>query len=460
MVLSTPMVAARLNQMPLTRWHKRIAVIVGISLFFDLFDIYLSGVLGTVLTSAFHIPKSEQALLLSSAFLGMFIGSIGFNALADRVGRKAAFLGILSTYSVFTFIAAFSPNVSFLIVFRFLAGLGIGALLPLCDVYLSEIFPAHNRGRIMAWTYTLEFCATPVEGFLARALVTTHFLMAGWRWLFVIGSLGAIIVWSLQQILPESPRWLESVGRHQEAERILARFLAEAPHEPANQAPVRDAVEPRRVPLSTLFTPTYAKRTVMLWIFQILQTFGYYGFGTLVPLVLASKGLTITTSLTYAAVSFIGYPIGSLLSVPIVERLERKWIVVGSAFCMAVFGILFGMTTRPALIMLFGFLYTLSSNIFSNGYHIFQAEIYPTSVRATAVGTAYSLSRLMSGLMPFILLPVLHAHGATAMFSVVAGAMVLLMIDVGVLGPKTTGRALEDVNERVIVQDEGQNVGM
>ncbi|WP_156468419.1 MFS transporter [Alicyclobacillus mali (ex Roth et al. 2021)] len=459
--MSTPMVAARLNQMPLTRWHKRIAVIVGISLFFDLFDIYLSGVLGTVLTGAFHIPKSEQALLLSSAFLGMFIGSIGFNALADRVGRKAAFLGILSTYSVFTFIAAFSPNAAFLIVFRFLAGLGIGALLPLCDVYLSEIFPAHNRGRIMAWTYTLEFCATPVEGFLARALVTTHFLMAGWRWLFVIGSIGAIIVWAMQRHLPESPRWLESAGRHQDAERILARFLEEAPSSATQvKGPTANVVEPKRVPLGTLFTPTYAKRTIMLWIFQILQTFGYYGFGTLVPLVLASKGLTITTSLTYAAVSFIGYPIGSLLSVPIVERIERKWIVVGAAFCMAVFGILFGMTAQPALIMLFGFLYTLSSNIFSNGYHIFQAEIYPTAVRATAVGTAYSLSRLMSGLMPFILLPVLHAHGATAMFSVVAGAMVLLMIDVGALGPKTTGRALEDVNERVIVQEQGPNVGM
>ncbi|WP_206830325.1 MFS transporter [Alicyclobacillus fructus] len=453
-------VAARLNQMPLTRWHKRIAVIVGISLFFDLFDIYLSGVLGTVLTGAFHIPKSEQALLLSSAFLGMFIGSIGFNALADRVGRKAAFLGILSTYSVFTFIAAFSPNAAFLIVFRFLAGLGIGALLPLCDTYLSEIFPAHNRGRIMAWTYTLEFCATPVEGFLARALVNTHFLMAGWRWMFVIGSIGAIIVWSLQRQLPESPRWLESVGRRQEAERILARFLEEAPQEPRVERAGSEAVEPKRVPLGTLFTPTYAKRTVMLWIFQILQTFGYYGFGTLVPLVLASKGLTITTSLTYAAVSFIGYPIGSLLSVPIVERIERKWIVVGSAFCMAAFGILFGMASQPALIMLFGFLYTLSSNIFSNGYHIFQAEIYPTSVRATAVGTAYSLSRLMSGLMPFILLPVLHAHGATAMFSVVAGAMVLLMIDVAALGPKTTGRSLEEVNERVIVQEQGPNIGM
>ncbi|SIS93775.1 MFS transporter [Alicyclobacillus vulcanalis] len=458
--MASQVVAARLNQMPLTRWHKRIAVIVGISLFFDLFDIYLSGVLGTVLTKAFHIAKSEQALLLSSAFLGMFIGSIGFNALADRVGRKAAFLGILSTYSVFTFIAAFSPNATVLIIFRFLAGLGIGALLPLCDVYLSEIFPAHNRGRIMAWTYTLEFCATPVEGFLARALVPTHFLMAGWRWLFVIGSVGAIIVWALQSLLPESPRWLESVGRHEEANRILAKFLSEL-GQSANELLVSgDTMEPKRVPLGTLFTPTYAKRTVMLWIFQILQTFGYYGFGTLVPLVLASKGLTITTSLTYAAVSFIGYPVGSLLSVPIVERMERKWIVVGAAFCMGVFGILFGMTTQPGLIMLFGFLYTLASNIFSNGYHIFQAEIYPTSVRATAVGTAYSLSRLMSGLMPFILLPVLHAHGATAMFSVVAGAMLLLMIDVGVLGPKTTGRALEDVNERVIANEQGPNLGM
>jgi putative MFS transporter len=110
--------------------------------------------------------------------------------------------------------------------------------------------------------------------------------------------------------------------------------------------------------------------------------------------------------------------------------------------------------------MLFGFLYTLSSNIFSNVYHVFQAEIFPTSIRATATGSAYSLSRLMSGLMPFILLPVLKQDGATAMFSVVAIAMVIIMLDIGIFGPKTTGLALERVNENKLVNPNANDTTM
>lgn len=113
---------------------------------------------------------------------------------------------------------------------------------------------------------------------------------------------------------------------------------------------------------------------------------------------------------------------------------------------MAVFGISFGMANLPSLIVIFGFLYTLVSNVFSNAFHIYQAEIFPTSVRATAAGSAYSLSRLMSGLMPFMLLPVLNHYGSAAMFSVVAVAMGLIMVDIGLFGPRSTGRSLEDVN--------------
>ncbi|GMA51765.1 MFS transporter [Alicyclobacillus contaminans] len=443
-------IAARLNRMPVGRVHRQVTAIIGISQFFDLFDIFLAGVLGTVLTKEFHIEGPTLSLLIGSAFLGMFLGAILLNGLADKIGRRRAILFVLLIYSVFTFISAFSTSVAFLIAARFLAGLGIGGLPPLADTYLSEMIPAKSRGRMIAWAYTLGFCAMPVEGFLARWLVPTNVGMAGWRWLFVIGSLGAIIVWLLQHHLPESPRWLESVGRVDEARAIVEDMEASVGSVGKSEEHASVSVEPRKVPLSTLFHAGFAKRTVMLWGFQILQTLGYYGFGTLAPIVLASKGITVTSSLTYVTLSFLGYPIGSLLSLPIIERVQRKWIIVGSALCMAVFGILFGMSRLPLWIIVFGFLYTLSSNIFSNAFHIFQAEIYPTAIRATAAGSAYSLSRLMSGLMPFILLPILKVHGATAMFSVVACAMVLIMVDVGALGPRTSGRALEEVNESLL----------
>lgn len=450
--VSSASLTERLNRLPVTSLHKKIIFVIGFALFFEFFDVFLSGVLGSVLTQQFHVSNTVQPLLLGSSFLGMFLGALLIGNLADRIGRKKAFYANLIIYSVFTLLGAFSNNVTTLIIFRFLAGVGIGSQPALCDTYLSELLPNSKRGRLTAWAYTVQVCAVPVEGFLARWLVPVHVGMAGWRWLFIIGAVGGFAALVMQKILPESPRWLTSIGRGKEAEDIIQMFEKQA--EPLSTftsiTNVNSNMVLEKLPVSTLFQKDFIGRTIMLWVFQILQTIGYYGFGTLVPIVLAAKGITVLHSLEYTTISFLGYPIGSLISLPIIERVQRKWMIVGSALGMAVFGILFGISISPAAILTLGFLYTLVSNIFSNAYHVFQAEIFPTSIRATATGSAYSLSRLMSGLMPFILLPILKQHGATVMFEIVACAMVLIMIDIGVFGPKTTGLALENVNETTI----------
>jgi putative MFS transporter len=436
-----------MNEMPVSSLHRKITALIGIGLFFDIYDIFLAGTLGVVLAKTFNVPTALLPLLIGSSFLGMFLGAIILNRLADKIGRRKAFLTNLFVYSLFTFLGAFSMNVTILIIARFIAGIGIGAEPPLCDTYLSEMLPTKVRGLYIGWAYTLSFVAVPLVGFLAMGLVPLHILgMAGWRWLFVLGGLGSVVIWFFQRNLPESPRWLESVGRTTEAGQVLTRFGVSGNDSINEKSPVA-VTKASPVSVSTLFGKQYIGRTFMLWIFQILQTLGYYGFGTLVPIVLAAKGLTIVHSLEFTSLSFIGYPIGSLLSLFILERFQRKWIIVAAAFGMALFGLSFGFASSSTVIVLFGFLYTLVSNIFSNSYHIFQAEIFPTAIRATAAGWGYSLSRLMSGLMPFLLLPILHADGAVAMFSVVALAMVLIMIDIGVFAPKTTGISLETVND-------------
>lgn len=184
----------------------------------------------------------------------------------------------------------------------------------------------------------------------------------------------------------------------------------------------------------------------MLFVFHVFQTVGYYGFGTLVPTVLASKGYSIVTSLTFTSLTFIGYPVGSALSLPIIDRVDRRWLIAVSAFLMSVFGLGLGFASTASVIVTMGFLYTVASNLFSNGLHVFQVEIFPTSVRASASGAAYGLSRLSSGAMPFVLLPVLARWGAGAMFAVIAGALWIVILDVALLAPPTTGRSLEAVS--------------
>jgi putative MFS transporter len=133
------------------------------------------------------------------------------------------------------------------------------------------------------------------------------------------------------------------------------------------------------------------------------------------------------------------------LSIPLVERFDRRWLIVGSAMVMALLGMALGLASAPIAIVTFGVSYTVVSNIFSNAFHIFQAEIFPTSIRATATSTAYGLSRLSSAAMPFVLLPLLERSGATAMFAAVATAMAIVVVDIGVFAPSTTGRSLEHV---------------
>jgi MFS transporter, putative metabolite:H+ symporter len=441
-------IAARLNRLPPTRTHRYLTVIAGIGSFFDLFDIFLAGVLGTVLTQQFALERLWLPAALSSAFVGMFIGATVLGRFADTFGRRTAFLLNLAIYSAFTLVGAFSVNATMLIASRFLAGIGIGAELTLVDAYLSEFLPARLRGRYTAWAYTLGFLGVPAAGLLGRILVPrAPFGIDGWRWLFVAGSFGAVIVWFVRRRLPESPRWLESVGRAAEADVIVKQMEDEAAKDaplPAPSAP--DVTVSSHSGVAVLFSGKYRGRVIMLGVFHIFQTIGYYGFGTLVPLVLAAKGYSIVTSLTFTTLTFIGYPIGSALSLPIIERFERKRLIAGSAFFMSVLGIGMGYSTSPVTIVVLGFLYTAVSNVFSNGLHIFQVEIFPTSVRATAAGLCYGLSRLSSAVMPFVLLPVLERWGAGPMFVVVATALWIVILNITLFAPRTTGRSLEEVN--------------
>lgn len=444
-------IAARLDRIPLFSLHRRFAVAVGLGTFFDLFDIFLGGVLATVLASEWDLSSTGTALVIGSGFFGMFVGAIVFGALADRFGRRRMFLVNLLVFSGFTLLAAFAPGLGWLAVLRFGAGLGLGAELTLADTYLSEMVPAHARGRYLARAYTFGFLGVPVAAFVGgRSVADEHLLIDGWRWLLVLGALGAVFVWRLRVSLPESPRWYEMRGRHAEAEATTARIEAAARAELGPRAvppPPASAPAPPSPPppgrLRDVFSPAYRRRSAMLWIFHVLQACAYYGFGSLAPLVLASKGYGVVDSLSYSALIFIGYPLGSAASLLVVERVERRTLIIATALAMAGLGVVFGAADAVWVILLSGFLFTATSNVFSNAYHAYQAEIFPTHLRATAVGSAYSLSRLSAAILPFVSVSILDGLGATAVFAGCAGLLVVLCLDVRLLGPRSTGRPLE-----------------
>ncbi|MDH6110614.1 putative MFS transporter [Kitasatospora sp. MAP12-15] len=439
-----PSIGARLDSLPITPVHRRLTAIVGVGLLFDTFENNLSGTISKVLQHQFAFGGNTLKLVLASAFVGQFIGALVLGRVADRIGRRNAFLINLGIYSLFSLLGAFSPNADWLIATRFLAGVGIGAEQALSDTYLADVLPAGKRGRFTAWAYTIAFCGVPAVGFAALWLVPlTPLGIAGWRWLFVLGALGSAVVWVVRRRLIESPRWLASVGRHAEAEHLVAELAG--PHYRAIAVPSGGAAEPApvRARVRDVFSAPLRRRTAMLWIFCILSAVGYYGFGSLAPVILAAKGYSIVAGLGFTALSFVGYPIGSLISVPIMDRVERKLLVAASAIAMALFGLGFAYAGSGELIVLCGFGYTVVSNVFSTVSHVYLAEQYPTSIRAAASGAAYSLSKLSAAALPFVLLPVLQDHGAGPLFAVIAGAMAALTATVLLLGDRTTGEPVD-----------------
>jgi MFS family permease len=438
-------IGQRLDQLPVGPMHRRVVVAIGVGLFFEIYEIFLASTIGTTLKAQYGLGGTTLKLLLASTFLGMFLGSALLGRLADRIGRRRAFLFNLAWFSAWSLIGAFSPTPWLLVITRFLAGVGVGAEYPVADAYLSDVLPKADRGRLAAWAYTCSFVAVPVLGFLSLGLATHDlFGIPGWRILLVLGSIGAGAVMLMRRGLPESPRWLAGVGRRDEAWAALREFETD----PSPSSTVRADEQSAAVtnPLKRLSVSPYRQRLWMLAVFHVFQSFGYYGFGTLAALVLVSRGYDVTSSLLYTALSYLGYPVGSLLAIPLLKRFERKYLIIATIGALAAFGLLFATVANTVLIVVFGFLTTATSNVFSNVYHVYQAEIFPTDVRATAVGWTYSLSRLSSAVLPFVLIPVLDAYGAGAMFTVVLVALAIAAAVVARIGPTTSRRNLEEIN--------------
>ncbi|MGH7438985.1 MAG: MFS transporter, partial [Polyangiaceae bacterium] len=192
----------------------------------------------------------------------------------------------------------------------------------------------------------------------------------------------------------------------------------------------------------------YRRRTIMLMVFQFFQTFGYYGFAAWVPTLIASQvGIHLGTSLRYSFLIAIANPFGPLLAMGFADRFERKWQLVAAACCVGVFGVLFSLQTTMPLLMLFGVLITLSNNVLSYAFHGYQTELFPTRVRARAVGFTYSLSRVSTVFASFVIGFFLQTFGTRGVFGLIAFSMAMVVMSIGGWGPRTRDRELEQISQ-------------
>jgi MFS transporter, putative metabolite:H+ symporter len=345
---------------------------------------------------------------------------------------------------------AFQTDAFGLNLWRFIAGIGIGVELVTIDAYIAELVPASLRGRAFAYNSAIQFVAVPVVAFIAWMLVPYSPLgLDGWRWVVLIGALGAVFIWAIRLGIPESPRWLAERGRSAEAVDALSKL--EAPQTGKRAASLSTtpaaAVDPGRGRFGEIWRKPYLSRTVMLIIFNIFQTVGFYGFSNWVPTLLIKQGISVTQSLQYTFIIAIAAPFGPLLASAMGDRVERKWLIVAAAFAIAAFGLAFGQTTAALPLVALGVLLTLSNNVLSFAFHGYQAELYPTRIRALAVGFVYSWSRLSAVFSAFAIAFCLQWFGVAGVFTLIAGSMAVVMLSIGLLGPRTGKLSLETISK-------------
>lgn len=468
-------IAERIERLPLGGFHRRFVALVSLGNFFDLYDIFIVAYIGAALQQSGFLTLPQFSFFVAAGFLGMFAGTVVFGMGSDRMGRRSAFILLLLIYSVFTFADAFAPNAAWLIALRFFAGVGIGAEIVVIDTYVTEMVPGYARGRYVAITQVVGFCAVPVAAVLSRALVPTHWLISGWRWVMVIGASGALLTWWFRRRLPESPRWLEARGRIGEADTIVAalereslagtdRLARRVETEPGSLAAPAEAgrlemtaaqdrtqsidLSPQHAEKGSfgeLWRPPYLGRTVMLVIFQALQTIGFYGFANWAPTFLVKQGVSLLHSLEYTMLIAVVSPVGPLLATWTSDRLERKWTIVVLALLVGALGLGFGNSLAPVAVVGFGALLTLANYWFSAAFHAYQSELFPTRLRATGVGFTYSWSRL-SAAFTSILIGWVLGFGVPAVFAMLAVAMTLVAVVIGLMGPRTNRMVLEEIS--------------
>jgi putative MFS transporter len=468
MMRSTPYdIAARLDRLPSSRTVWVIVMLLSLGSVFEFYDLFFAAYVapGMVQTGLFTpgslgifgalkvIRVAGFGTFVFSTFAGLWFGVVLLAQASDRFGRRAVFTWSLIWYITCTAIMAFQATGQSLNIWRFVAGVGFGVQLVTIDTYIVELVPRRLRGRAFCLNQLISFAIVPVVALLAWRLVPLQpFGLDGWRWVVLLGSVGAVVVWALRSGIPESPRWLASRGRADEAAAIVGelerRIAAERGQVLA--APALVPPPPEHSPhtaLGEIFAPRYRSRTIMLSGFNAAQVIGFYGFNSWVPTLLMARGINVTHGLEYAFIIALAQPVGPLLGCMFADTLERKFQIMGGLACMAVSMAIFAVVTSPVVLILLGIAFTLAANVMSYAYHGYQAELFPTRIRSRAIGFVYSWSRLTAAFSGLIVGSLLATGGVPAVAVFIGGAMIVGIVLIGVLGPATNGLALEQLND-------------
>ncbi len=433
---------ARLDRLPISSFHRRILLLIGIGMFFDGFDVYVAAtVLGATLQTGFS-TLGQNAQFVSVTFLGMMLGSFLTGFLGDRYGRRFTYQANLVIFGLASIASGFAPSMKVLILVRGLMGLGLGAELVAGFSTMTEFVPPQARGK---WVGTLS--AIVVSSLPITALVSTLLIPRfGWRIMFILGGLGALGVWYLRKALPESPRWLESVGRTDEAEAILQRIEREVSlHHPLPPPAAATPLPPTRN-IAALISPALFPRMLVGSVTLIVANTLIYGFVTFLPTFFVQEGRGIARSFAYSLIMSVGAPVGSALGTLTADSWGRRPTIVGASLLTILLGGIYPFIKDPILLVVAGFLLVIPIYVqVTLLFAIYIPELFPTDVRMRAGGICNTFGRGATILTPFLVVALLRSYGIGGVLTLMIGFLIVQIIVVLRFGIEPKKRRLEDM---------------
>jgi putative MFS transporter len=375
----------------------------------------------------------------------MMLGSLVTGFLGDRYGRRFTYQSNLAIVGFASIAAAFAPSMRILILIQFVIGFGLGAENVVGYSTLTEFVPPQSRGKWLGFMTVFVVTGLPVAALLGRLIIPTF----GWRAMFLLGGLGALVVWYLRKKLPESPRWLESIGRNDEAEALLSAIENEVclQHSPL-PAPTFTRMMKHSRDLSSLFSPAILPRMILGSVSLIVINSLLYGFVTWLPTFFVQQGLSVVRSFNYSLVMALGAPLGSAIGAFTADSWGRKPTIIGASLLTILIGSFYPFIKTPAVLMITGFLliipiYVLVALLFA----IYIPELFPTEVRLRASGICNTFGRGAIIFTPFLVVALFRSHGIGGVLVFMIGLLIVEILVVLTLGVEPKRRRLEEIED-------------
>jgi putative MFS transporter len=436
--------AARLDRLPFSKWHRNFFAVCFLGVMFDACDFALFGMALPPVAREFGLNPAEAGLLATVGLIGAFLGALFWGTISDYIGRRTSFAATIGIFSLFTGLVGASWNVLSLSVFRFLSNFGLGGEVPVALTLASEYSPARIRGR-MAGSMMAAF---PV-GLALAALVSLWLIPTyGWRAIFIAGVVPAALLFFVRIFMPESARYLLSKGRVAEAERTVAEIEAKAaegqplPPVPADHPPA-DVAE-AGVTVAQLLAPERRKRTILLWIVSFCFLWASNGIIFMLPTILIQRGLPLNQILILLLVQALAAIVGYALCGFLIDWYGRRPVLFFYYFIGAFFHLWFAYASGAWLYVAIAAVGWVNPGVYgSTGIYV--SELHPTHMRATAVGWFFGIGRIGSFLAPAVVGFMLHWDAGAYVLHTFALTFLIASIALWFVGVETKGRTLEEI---------------